>query len=78
VRFRWWARQVLLTGRMAASQLGRTLRFAHLFPNADPNRLANLVSLMREAHIVASRAEAEFVRTLAGRAPTQAEVMAPP
>lgn len=119
---------VLLTGRLAASQLGRTpfnllgreadvvraplteveknalraaarkrvaqangqpasalagevhhrvaLRFAHLFPNADPNRLANLVSLMREAHVVASRAEAEFVRTLAGRAPTQAEVMA--
>jgi len=31
---------------------------------------------MREAHIVASRAEAEFVRTLAGRAPTQGEVMA--
>jgi len=52
------------------------LRFAHLFPNADPNRLANLVPLMRQAHVIASRAEAEFVRGLAGRTPTQAEVMA--
>jgi hypothetical protein len=51
------------------------LRFAHLF-RADPNRLANLVPLMREAHVIASRAEAEFVRALAGRTPTQAEVMA--
>lgn len=50
------------------------LRFAHLFPNADPNRLANLVPLMRQAHVIASRAEAEFVRALAGRTPTQAEV----
>ena len=39
-------------------------------------RRASLCALMREAHIVASRAEAEFVRTLAGRAPTQGEVMA--
>ena len=52
------------------------LRFAHLFPNAEPNRLANLVALMRQAHVVVSRAEAEFVRSLAGRAPSQAEVMA--
>jgi hypothetical protein len=52
------------------------LRFAHLFPNADPNRLANLIPLMREAHLMASRAEAEFARTLAGRIPTQAEVLA--
>lgn len=51
------------------------LRFAHLF-RADPNRLANLVPLMREAHVIASRTEAEFVRALAGRTPTQAEVMA--
>lgn len=51
------------------------LRFARLF-RADPNRLANLVPLMREAHVIASRAEAEFVRALAGRTPTQAEVMA--
>lgn len=51
------------------------LRFAHLF-HADPNRLANLVPLMREAHVIVSRAEAEFVRTLAGLTPTQAEVMA--
>ena len=51
------------------------LRFAHLF-RADPNRLANLVPLMREAHVIASRAEAEFVRVLAGRTPSQAEVMA--
>ena len=66
----------------SASELGGevhhrvALRSAHLFPNADPNRLANLVPLMREAHVIASRAEAEFVRSLAGRPPTQAEVMA--
>lgn len=52
------------------------LRFAHLFPNADPNRLANLIPLMWEAHLIASRAEADFVRALAGRIPTQAEVVA--
>lgn len=52
------------------------LRFAHLFSNADPNRLANLIPLIREAHVIASRAEAEFVRALAGRTPTQAEVIA--
>ena len=52
------------------------LRFAHLFPNADPNRLANLIPLMREAHLIASRAEGEFARALAGRMPTQAEVLA--
>lgn len=66
----------------SASELGGevhhrvALRFAHLFPNADPNRLANLVPLMRQAHVIASRAEAEFARSLAGRTPTQAEVMA--
>jgi len=66
----------------SASELGGevhhrvALRFAHLFPNADPNRLANLVPLMREAHLIASRAEAELARGLAGRMPTQAEVMA--
>jgi hypothetical protein len=52
------------------------LRFAHLFPNADPNRLANLIPLMREAHLIASRSEADFVRALAGRIPTQAEIVA--
>jgi hypothetical protein len=51
------------------------LRFRELFPNADPNRLANLQALEEEAHLVVTRATEAWVRGL-GRAPTQAEVMA--
>ena len=51
------------------------LRFRELFPNADPNRLANLQALEEEAHLVVTRATAAWVRGL-GRVPTQAEVMA--
>lgn len=52
------------------------LEFAHFAPRADPNRLANLVALERRAHDIATQAWRAFARELAGRAPTQAEVVA--
>jgi len=51
------------------------LRFRKQFPNADPNRLANLQALEQEAHLAVTQATEAWVRGL-GRAPTQAEVMA--
>ena len=51
------------------------LEWAHLKPEADPNRLANLWGLRKEAHAIASREWAEFSRALNGRMPTQAELM---
>jgi hypothetical protein len=51
------------------------LEWAHLKPNADPNRLANLWGLRGEAHDIATRAWADFTRGLKGRIPTQAELM---
>ncbi|MCI3132916.1 hypothetical protein [Phenylobacterium aquaticum] len=51
------------------------LEWAHLKPNADPNRLANLWGLRGEAHDIATRAWADFSRSLKGRLPTQAELM---
>jgi hypothetical protein len=51
------------------------LEWAHLKPDADPNRLANLWGLRGEAHDVATRAWADFSRALKGRVPTQAELM---
>jgi len=51
------------------------LAWAHLKPNADPNRLANLWGLRGEAHDIATRAWADFSRSLKGRVPTQAELM---
>lgn len=51
------------------------LRFAHLFPKADPNRLANLAALQKGAHNVVTQATNRFLRAL-GREPTPAEVMA--
>lgn len=51
------------------------LRFAHLFPKADPNRLANLEALQKGARNIATQATNAFVRSLRGREPTQAEVM---
>ena len=51
------------------------LEWAHLKPNADPNRLANLWGLRGEAHDIATRAWADFSRSLKGRVPTQAELM---
>jgi hypothetical protein len=51
------------------------LEWAHLKPSADPNRLANLWGLRGEAHEIATRAWAEFRKSLNGRMPTPAELM---
>jgi len=51
------------------------LQWAHLKPNADPNRTANLWALRGEAHDIATRAWTEFSKALRGRTPTQAELM---
>lgn len=65
-----------------ASELGADvhhsdpLEWAHLKPDADPNRLANLWALPREVHDIASQQWAAFSRSLNGRPPTQAEIMA--
>jgi len=52
------------------------VQYSDVFPNADPNRLANLWGLRQPAHQIASRMWAQFAKGLAGRTPTQAEVMA--
>lgn len=46
------------------------LEWAHLKPGADPNRLANLWGLRREAHEVATREWSAFAKSLAGRIPS--------
>lgn len=51
------------------------LEYAHLKPGADPNRLANLWGLRKEAHAIASREWAEFGKQLKGRMPTRTELM---
>lgn len=51
------------------------LRFSHLFPKADPNRLANLAALQKGAHNVVTQATNRFLRAL-GREPTPTEVVA--
>lgn len=51
------------------------LEWAHLKPNADPNRLANLWGLRGEAHVIATREWSAFTRSLKGRIPSQAELM---
>lgn len=51
------------------------LEFAHLKPNADPNRLANLWALRREAHDIASREWTAFRNALQGKVPSQAELL---
>ena len=52
------------------------VHYSEVFPNADPNRLANLWGLRRQSHQIASNMWADFARSLGGRTPTQAEVMA--
>lgn len=54
----------------------RPLEYAHLFPKADPNSLANLWALRDAAHKIASAEWTAFRAALKGRVPTQAEVMA--
>ncbi len=51
------------------------MEFSRILPRADPNRLANLWGLRGEAHDIATRAWADFRRSLGGRLPTQAEIM---
>ncbi len=52
------------------------LEWAHIMPNADPNRLANLVGLESDAHNLVTQAWRQFKVSLGGRPPTQAELMA--
>lgn len=54
----------------------RPLAYAHVFPKADPNSLANLWALRDGAHKIASAEWTAFRAALKGRVPTQAEVMA--
>lgn len=67
---------------IAAKQMGAQvhhsmpLQWAHLFRNANPNRVANLWALLDDPHIIANNAWAEFARAMNGRVPSQAEVMA--
>jgi len=51
------------------------LEWAHLKPDADPNRLANLWGLRKEAHGIPNREWAAFSKSLEGRLPSQAELM---
>lgn len=53
----------------------RPLEYAHVFPGADPNSLANLWALRDAAHKIASAEWTAFRAALKGRVPTQAEVM---
>jgi hypothetical protein len=52
------------------------VQYTDNFPNADPNRLANLWALKPPAHQIANNLWAQFGRSLAGRSPSQAEIMA--
>ena len=51
------------------------LEWAHIKPDADPNRLSNLWGLRKEAHAIATREWGAFTRSLEGRIPSQAELM---
>jgi len=51
------------------------IEHAEALPKADPNRLANLWALPKEAHDAASAAWTTFRRSLNGRIPSQAEIM---
>jgi len=51
------------------------LEWAHVFPDADPNRLANLVGVSKDAHTLINKAWATWKQALNGRLPSQAEVM---
>jgi hypothetical protein len=52
------------------------LEWAHLKPNADPNRFSNLVGLRPPGHALANRAWDLFRRSLGGAQPSPAQVMA--
>jgi hypothetical protein len=51
------------------------LEWAHLKPDADPNRLANLWGLRKEAHALPTREWTAFAKSLEDRLPSQAELM---
>jgi len=51
------------------------LEYAHLFPGVDPNRVANLVGVDPATHTLITNAWNAWGRSLAGRIPTQAEVI---
>jgi hypothetical protein len=53
-----------------------SLEYAHLLPKANPNRLAALNAYRPPAHQIGTNAWAAFGRSLQGRIPTQAEIMA--
>ncbi|MEX2172310.1 MAG: hypothetical protein WD851_23520 [Pirellulales bacterium] len=52
------------------------LEWSHIYPHANPNRLANLVGVEPGTHTLINNAWAAWKRGLNGRTPTQAEVMA--
>ena len=51
------------------------LEWAHLFPKADPNRIANLVGMNNANHSLATNAWNAWRRSLGGRTPSPAEVL---
>ncbi len=51
------------------------LEWAHLFPEANPNRVANLIGLRRPDHYLVNNAWREWKRSLNGATPTPAQVM---
>ena len=52
------------------------LQYAHITPHADPNRLSGLQAALPPYHQISTNAWANFARSLGGRMPTQAELMA--
>ncbi len=51
------------------------LEWAHVFPDAHPNRIANLVGIDSDNHYLVTAAWGEFKNGLNGRQPTQAEIV---
>jgi hypothetical protein len=80
--FRKAAREIWLreTGTLASAQGLRIhhripLEWSHIFPKANPNRLANLVGVDNATHKLINNAWVAWKQALGGRIPTQAEVM---
>jgi hypothetical protein len=51
------------------------LEWSHLFPNAEPNRVANLIGMKSADHTLVTNAWNAWRQGLNGRVPTQAEVL---
>jgi hypothetical protein len=76
-RLRWeQANGVRATELGAQVHHSDPLEWAHVKPNADPNRLANLWGLDEDVHNMATQAWRQFRQALGGRTPSQAEIMA--